>query len=212
MRAARQWVLGIGAALGLVASAAAAEPDPKNPAGVTNAASPPNATSPASAPAWNPQTFEKPSDAELRRALTPLEYAVTQRADTERPFDNRYWKNEQAGIYVDVVSGEPLFSSLDKFDSGTGWPSFTRPLAPANIKEIEDRQFFTLRTEVRSAHADSHLGHVFDDGPPPAGQRWCMNSAALRFIPLDRLAAEGYAQFLPLFEQPATVPHAVKKP
>jgi methionine-R-sulfoxide reductase len=145
--------------------------------------------------------YIKPPDAELRQRLTPAQYEVTQREGTEPPFNNAYWNNKQAGIYVDVVSGEPLFSSLDKFDSGTGWPSFTRPLEPDNVQNHSDHKFFMSRTEVRSKAAGTHLGHVFDDGPAPTGQRYCLNSAALRFIPAEELEKEGYAKYKSLFER-----------
>src|SRR5436309_14131257 len=144
-------------------------------------------------------TEKKATDQEMRAKLTPAQYEVTQCSATEPPCRNEFWNHHEPGIYVDVVSGEPLFASTDKFDSGTGWPSFVQPLEKENVTELSDTSHGMRRVEVRSAHADSHLGHVFPDGPAPTGLRYCMNSAALRFIPLEELAAQGYEQYLPLF-------------
>jgi methionine-R-sulfoxide reductase len=148
--------------------------------------------------------YKKPIDSELRKRLTRDQYEVTQHQGTELAFNNEYWDNKKAGIYVDVVSGEPLFSSQDKYDSGTGWPSFTRPIEPENILTHIDHQLFMSRTEVRSKQAGSHLGHVFDDGPAPTGLRYCLNSASLRFIPVEQLEQEGYGQYLALFRREPT--------
>jgi methionine-R-sulfoxide reductase len=154
-------------------------------------------TSPSSAN----QTNTKLSSEELKKKLTPEQYHVTQMCGTEPPFQNAYWNEHRDGIYVDVVSGEPLFSSLDKFDSGTGWPSFTKPIDKTRVAEKSDRTLGVERTEVRSSKSDSHLGHVFPDGPAPIGQRYCINSAALRFIPVEKLMEEGYGEYLALFEK-----------
>lgn len=152
--------------------------------------------------AWDKSNFKKPSKAELKAKLSETQYNVTQEDGTERPFKNEYWDSKGDGIFVDIVSGEPLFSSRDKYDSGTGWPSFTKPLKAEAVVTKKDRKLFTTRTEVRSAVADSHLGHVFDDGPQPTGLRYCMNSASMRFIAAKDLAKEGYPEWVSLFQDP----------